>query len=303
MDALLKRHFWVVNLAVIGVSAIFAGKAVAHFVEGAYLAGDDTRSSLRHVAAAPTKAHGKDTDEIIRRDLFCSACVPEPIKSGGTTDPGDPNRIDKTGLQLELVSTMVCPSDDTWSMAVIRDLSTKEKDSAMFNRGSMLFGTNAVVVKVLPRRIYLHRDNHYEYLDLDGAAPVPPPKTAEKPVVDPATGDIDKGVTCNGNNCSVDRKLVDSLLSNTAALATGARFVPSIKDGKANGFKVYAIRPSSIFAKIGLQNGDTVKSINGMDMASPDKALEVYTKLRNASRLAVSVERRGENITLDYTIR
>jgi general secretion pathway protein C len=40
-----------------------------------------------------------------------------------------------------------------------------------------------------------------------------------------------------------------------------------------------------------------------MDMSSPDKALEVYTKLRNASRLAVAVERRGDNITLDYTIR
>jgi general secretion pathway protein C len=86
-------------------------------------------------------------------------------------------------------------------------------------------------------------------------------------------------------------------------LATSARFVPSIKDGKPNGFKLYAIRPQSIFGRIGLQNGDTIKAINGSEMTTPDAALALYTKLRNASHLSVQVERRGETVTLDYTIR
>jgi general secretion pathway protein C len=38
-------------------------------------------------------------------------------------------------------------------------------------------------------------------------------------------------------------------------------------------------------------------------MSTPDKALEAYTKLKSASHLTVMVERRGENITLDYQIR
>ncbi|MGZ3442306.1 MAG: type II secretion system protein GspC, partial [Polyangia bacterium] len=86
-------------------------------------------------------------------------------------------------------------------------------------------------------------------------------------------------------------------------LATAARFVPSIKDGKPNGFKLYAIRPQSIFGRIGLQNGDTIKAINGSEMTTPDAALGLYTKLRNASHLSVQVERRGETVALDYTIR
>jgi general secretion pathway protein C len=81
------------------------------------------------------------------------------------------------------------------------------------------------------------------------------------------------------------------------------RVVPSVKDGRPNGFKLYAIRPGSLFALNGLENGDTVRSINGMDMSSPDRALEVYTKLRNASHLSVQVERRGSALGLDYTIR
>ena len=165
MDALLKRHFWVVNLAVVGLCAVFTGRGISHFVEGAYLAEDSAKPSLRHVAAAPVKAHSKDTDEIIRRNLFCSACAPEPVKAGGGGgEDKDPNRVEKTSLQLELVSTMVCPSDDTWSMAVIRDLSTKEKDAAMFNRGRTLWNHNAVVVKVGQKRVYIHREGHYEFL-------------------------------------------------------------------------------------------------------------------------------------------
>jgi len=82
-----------------------------------------------------------------------------------------------------------------------------------------------------------------------------------------------------------------------------ARFVPSVRDGKPNGFKVYAIRPSSLFGKIGMQNGDTIKSINGNEMSTPDQALSLYTKLRSASHLTLSIERRGETVTMDYTIK
>ncbi|HEX7704779.1 MAG TPA: hypothetical protein VF403_28760, partial [Kofleriaceae bacterium] len=75
------------------------------------------------------------------------------------------------------------------------------------------------------------------------------------------------------------------------------------KDGKPDGFKLYAIRPSSVYAKLGLQNGDTLQSINGFDLTSADKALEVYTKLREATSLQVSVTRRGKQEQLSYTIR
>ena len=108
---------------------------------------------------------------------------------------------------------------------------------------------------------------------------------------------------CTGSNCEVDKSLIDKVLANTTALATSARFVPWIKDGKPSGFKLYNIRTASIFSKIGLQNADLIKAINGLDMSTPDKALEAYTKLKSASHLTVMVERRGENITLDYQIR
>jgi general secretion pathway protein C len=163
-----------------------------------------------------------------------------------------------------------------------------------------------MVYKVTSKRVYILNNGRPEYLELEGSAP--PPAVAQNTPppaqnLNPELGDIDKGVTCNGNSCTVDRSLVEKLLANTTMLATAARFVPSIKDGKPNGFKLYAIRPQSIFGRIGLQNGDTIKAINGSEMTTPDAALGLYTKLRNASHLSVQVERRGETVTLDYTIR
>jgi len=306
MEILLKKYFWVINLVVIGICAGFAGRAAGHILEGAYLAGDDVKAPVRHTAPPPvTKLHDKNGDVVVSRDIFCSGCMPP--KPTTSTDATPSNEWTKSTLQLELVSTMVCPTDENYSMAVIRDMSTKEKDPAMYHRGSTISPSGATVYRVTAKRVYILNGGKPEFLELEGNAPVavaantPPPVT--QPTLNPELGDIDKGVNCTGNSCTVDRALVEKLLSNTTMLATAARFVPSIKDGKPNGFKLYAIRPQSIFGRIGLQNGDTIKQINGSEMTTPDAALGLYTKLRNASHLSVQVERRGETVTLDYTIR
>ena len=66
---------------------------------------------------------------------------------------------------------------------------------------------------------------------------------------------------------------------------------------------IHAIRPSSIYAKLGLSNGDTIHSINGFELDSLDKGLEVYQKVRDASGLQVSVTRRGKPMTINYSIK
>ena len=101
----------------------------------------------------------------------------------------------------------------------------------------------------------------------------------------------------------VDRSLVEKVLAIPTAVARGARIVPSVKNGQPNGFKLYAIRPSSVYSKIGFMNGDTVHAVNGFELNSMDKALEVYTKVRESSSLSVSITRRGKPVTLNYTIK
>jgi general secretion pathway protein C len=81
-------------------------------------------------------------------------------------------------------------------------------------------------------------------------------------------------------------------------LAMQARIVPAFRDGVAIGFKLFAIRPGSLYADAGIQNGDVIESINGYDLTSPDKALEMYSLLTHGDRFDIEVERNRATIHL-----
>ena len=102
---------------------------------------------------------------------------------------------------------------------------------------------------------------------------------------------------------AVNRSLVDRLLSNQAELMRTARVIPHEVDGRVVGVKIYGIRRSSLLGRLGIQNGDMLRTINGFDLTEPDSALEAYTRLRSAERLSLNVERRGQPISMDYQIR
>lgn len=99
---------------------------------------------------------------------------------------------------------------------------------------------------------------------------------------------------------------IGAILDNPAVLAGGARVVPAMKDGKPHGFKLYAIRPGSTFARLGFANGDTLVAIDGKRVDSPDLALEAYASLRGAKAgrtITVALVRGGKPLTLTYRLR
>lgn len=102
---------------------------------------------------------------------------------------------------------------------------------------------------------------------------------------------------------SVTRGFVDGLLENQSQLMRSARIIPHQENGQTVGVKLYGIRRSSLLGRLGLQNGDMLRTINGFDMTSPDSALEAYTRLRSADSLSVSIVRRGQPMTMDYNIQ
>ena len=101
----------------------------------------------------------------------------------------------------------------------------------------------------------------------------------------------------------IPRKTLDELLADPMRSAGRVRIVPSIKNGNPNGFKLYAVRPSSVFAKLGFQNGDTIHEINGVALASAEKALEVYSKLQSADEFVVTLTRRGQPHSLRIVVQ
>jgi len=124
---------------------------------------------------------------------------------------------------------------------------------------------------------------------------LPAPEAAKEALDNQLSGEV---VIVDATHRTITRALVDKILANPRSVAKGARLVPAVKDGKPEGFKIYAIQPSSVFARLGLLNGDTLTAVNGFDLTTAEKALEVYTKLREATSLEVDLVRGGKPIKL-----
>lgn len=162
--------------------------------------------------------------------------------------------------------------------------------------GSLL----AVDCAKLARSLPMVRD----VITWSNGAPPPAPQSAAPPSAPPISDqELDQGIRCQDNLCTIDRGLFDKLLADGNQLASGGRMVPATKDGVVSGIKIFGIRPGSVFARLGLQNGDLIKTINGLDISTPDKALDAYTRLRSSSALLLELERRGKNLTLNLQLR
>ncbi len=100
----------------------------------------------------------------------------------------------------------------------------------------------------------------------------------------------------------VSRAWVERLTADRAALMHLARIVPFEQDGQLVGVRLYGIRRASPLAELGLQNGDLVRRVNGMEVSDPTVALTLYSSIGQTQAVTVELERRGSPITLTVSI-
>jgi general secretion pathway protein C len=303
MEMVLQRYSW----------ALYAAAAVL----GAYLAAR-TVNTLAASAIAPTPAllqpsastpHAALTPERVELDadkvakLF-DVPLPKPAAAEQVTaTPARPgwNRIAvRSSLHGVLVGTAIA-DPPRYSLCQITNSDVNE--TQVYGIGDHFQGARLYAVQ--KDRVFLDHDGVNEYIDNSAAAPanlgvMPLPPMPGQALVAATQGDGVKQLS--ENQYSIAKSTINAALTDMAALSTQARIVPSFKNGAANGFKLFSIVPDSLYSKIGLQNGDVVRKINGYEMNSPDKALEIYQKLRDANRIEIELERRGDTVRKSYSI-
>jgi general secretion pathway protein C len=213
---------------------------------------------------------------------------------------------------VRLVATLFSERTPEWSIAT---LAAGSEAPLLFRKGSKV--SDREVAAIFPRAVYLRQSNG-KLCSLTLFSPPPTASTAPAAVAaapaeatPPATStgalaenDLDQNITkVSDTQFTVQRSFVDNLLMNQAEIMRSARVVPHEENGQVVGVKLYGIRRNSLLGKLGMQNGDLLKTINGFDMASPDSALEAYAKLRSAGNISVAVTRRGQPVGLEYQIQ
>lgn len=95
---------------------------------------------------------------------------------------------------------------------------------------------------------------------------------------------------------------VEQAFENFSTLLNDARVVPHMVGGELDGFQIRKIRPGSIFQKIGLENGDVLRSVNGESLTTADQALRLFTLFRNEREISLEIDRKGQSLTMAYLV-
>jgi general secretion pathway protein C len=132
------------------------------------------------------------------------------------------------------------------------------------------------------------------------AAPQDTGKDKDRAVA--ASGGFAPQVTAPGSYL-IDQRALNAALDNIGQAMTDARLLPSMKDGKVEGFRVSEVKPAGIFGMVGIKNGDTLMRINDFNIDSPEKAIQSLASMKGQSRIKLDLMRDGQPTTLNYEIR
>jgi general secretion pathway protein C len=160
--------------------------------------------------------------------------------------------------------------------------------------GSALEG--AEVLSIERERVLLWTGTRVEQLGLGSTTGAPPPAASASPRLGAGIREVAPLTYV------LPREELQRALAAPEELMTQARLVPSFR-GNHGTLKLFSIRPDSLFARLGLRNGDTPLRLNGLRLNGVDSALEAYARLRDAPHFELEVERDGQPVRLTYTVR
>jgi general secretion pathway protein C len=317
LGAVLGRHFWLVVCPMLAVAALLNAQAVTQLVGIALQPGADELASVpaRARSAPAPVASGpriRTADALLARNPFDHSASslapadlsPEPGLEVPSEDPWTAPACD--GVDVFAIAA----SDDAdWSFAAIAAADGK---SRLHRRGGDIAGKKVVFIG--RDRVWLAGEGALCQAEIiakkrtRGGAPAtataPPAASQALRPGKPLDPDIKKGIQKVGpTTYDIDRGVLDKILENQADLMRQARIVPEQENGRVVGVKLLAVRPDSLLATLGMQTGDRLQTINGFEMASPERALEAYARLRTADKLTISMSRGGKPVNLDYNIK
>jgi len=278
------------NLLLLAMIAFFAARIVSAMAAARLAAPPPHAASAAVAPSAPAAAEPESAYAVIaERDVF------NAVKHAH--DPNEaPTEYKRTDLNVKLWGTAVA-HDPAQSFAIIEDLAARRQ--ALYRVGDPVLEV-ATLARVEWDRVVLDRDGAEEVLEISSARATSDkaPAGAAPPG---ASGERIKKTA--DNKFVIDRRELEQTVANINEVFTQARAVPFFQDGKTVGFRVFAIKPGSVFEKIGLQNGDVIQRVNGVELTDPGKALSLFTELQNEGHVALDLERNKQVKKFSYEIR
>jgi general secretion pathway protein C len=323
------RYSWVVNLVLIAGVSIVSARTLNGYINDAVTAGGGGSTGNRPTPTAAPSAAPAPVDQIALRDLFDAAEQSSGVSDASTS--GASSEVKETTLRLKLLGTTYQETLDKYTIATIKNL--QDQKTNVYRTGDRV-ADGATVIMIDIDRVLLAHNGGREELRLEekggkGAAAKAPNEgggrgPGDVPIEEIAKGRSNKQKALDnpnlpGNNLSkkikqvgeneyvIEKKALDDALADMNSIVTQARAIPNFvgagDDRKVDGFRIYRIQPGSIYENLGIMNGDVIKSINGENMDSVEKALTVFSALRSESRFSITVQRQQNTMDMKYEVQ
>jgi general secretion pathway protein C len=287
-----KLYSTIFNLVALFV-AIYIGVDLFYRVMGAQLRYVDTHEIV--IAPGPRTRNNrmpplKDFRVVLDRNIFGSEDkATEGIK------PTDIEALEPTSLKLALLGTVAGTQQS--AVAVIEE--TDKRKQGLYRVGDSV--QDAIVKIILRGKVVLRVGDKDEILTMEESSSRR--ASSEEEATSSRRGRRPSGASRRGASITVRRSDVQDALKNINTLLSQVRIRPHFKDGKADGLALSNIKGDSIFAKLGLRDGDIVQGVNDRPIRSPDDIVSFYSKLTSASSISLQINRRGQGRTINYRIR
>ena len=283
----------VLSLLAIAVLALIAADLVSFKISALY-----PRSARKSAAQPAPAAAAEDLlsfAPILEQGLFgkatqgkLTAIIQAPPAQAGVAAAPSPSVGD-----LTLLGTAVGSFRETFALV----LKGSSKEERVFRLGETVFSAGPLVsvkkdlaeILVGGKRVKILTPNAVAAAAKD-AAPAPP-----------ASGGL--AAQAGAGNYVVDQRALNAALDNIGQAMTDARLLPSVKDGKVEGFRASEVKPQGIFGTIGIKNGDVLLRMNDFPIDSPEKAIQSFASLKGQSRIKLDLIRDGQPTTFNYDIR
>ena len=302
-----KSYFWMFHLAMIAIGAYFmadmANQVVGSRLEAA-IESPRRRNDLSGEAVPAALKGNSDYQSIVEGNIFNSKMRGQRPEPEAFQEAAAEVSAPKAPLNMTLIGTAV--GQGGASYAIIEDTRTKEQ--LLYRVGDLLL-EDAKIAKISRNKVEILRgDKEKEVLEVsltpEEAKPGAP---AAQPALSTPVGP--KGAAANSvrqvsrNRWVLDKREVESAVDNLPQLLTKARIIPNFSDGKPDGFRIFAITEDSLYSKIGLQNGDILHRVNGIEVKDPQNFMKVFEQLKDETSITVDLVRNNQKETFGYEIR
>jgi len=303
MVRLFTKHFWVINLLFIAGAAWLIAHVSGIVIRDRLTTYPMPASAKSNLAQAAEKSEPYERyAPITERNIFNPAekglkLLPLVDKRAGGNEAAEASESVKPSLSgsYKLVGTIIGPEANSWA---ILQQGADRKQRILRIHGNIDGGK---IVQISRNRILIQREGKEEVLFFNeeearsrpGGSPLPPPP--------PAAGEVVKKLSAN--RYVVNREDVSSSVGNINQFMTQARMKPNFVGGRPSGFSVSEIQGGSLMEKLGLQNNDVVKKVNGQAIDKPEDIFQAYSQLQRDSNIELEIERGGRKETLRYEIR